>query len=40
MVSEHNEIWYAYLIDMKEFSHYNKDYNYLPNVIDIFSKYA
>ena len=27
-------------IDMKEFSKYNKGYNYLLNVIDIFSKYA
>ena len=30
----------ADLIDMREFSNDNKDYNYLLNVIDIFSKYA
>ena len=35
-----NEIWSADLIDMREFSNDNKDYNYLLNVIDIFSKYA
>ena len=40
MVSEPNEIWSADLIDMREFSNDNKDYNYLLNVIDIFSKYA
>ena len=40
MVSGPNEIWSADLIDMREFSNDNKDYNYLLNVIDIFSKYA
>ena len=41
MVSGPNEIWSADLIDMKEFSNNNnKGYNYLLNVIDIFSKYA
>ena len=40
MVSGLNEIWSADLIDMKKFSKYNKGYNYLLNVIDIFSKYA
>ena len=40
MVSGPNEIWSADLIDMREFSNENKDYNYLLNVIDIFSKYA
>ena len=39
MVSGPNEIWSADLIDMREFSD-NKNYNYLLNVIDIFSKYA
>ena len=38
MVSGPNEIWSADLIDMREFSKDNKDYNYLLNVIDIFSK--
>ena len=28
-----NEIWSADLIDMREFSNENKDYNYLLNVI-------
>ena len=40
MVSSPNEIWSADLIDMKEFSKDNKGYNYLLNVIDIFSKYS
>ena len=40
MVYGPNEIWSADLIDMKKFSKDNKDYNYLLNVIDIFSKYA
>ena len=40
MVYGPKEIWSADLIDMKEFSKDNKDYNYLLNVIDIFSKYA
>ena len=40
MVSGPNEIWCADLIDMTEFSNDNKEYNYLLNVIDIFSKYA
>ena len=40
MISGPNEIWSADLIDMKEFSKDNKGYNYLLNVIDIFSKYA
>ena len=40
MVNAPNEIWSADLIDMREFSNDNKDYNYLLNVIDIFSKYA
>ena len=40
MVYGPNQIWSADLIDMKEFSKDNKDYNYLLNVIDIFSKYA
>ena len=40
MVSGPNKIWSADLIDMKEFSKDNKGYNYLLNVIDIFSKYA
>ena len=40
MVYGPNEIWSADLIDMKEFSKDNKNYNYLLNVIDIFSKYA
>ena len=40
MVSTPNEIWNADLIDMREFSNELKDYNYLLNVIDIFSKYA
>ena len=40
MVSGPNEIWSADLIDMKEFSNDNTEYNYLLNVIDIFSKYA
>ena len=35
MVSCPNEIWSADLIDMREFSNDNKDYNYLLNVIDI-----
>ena len=37
MVSGPNETWSTDLIDMKEFSKYNKCYNYLLNVIDIFS---
>ena len=40
MVNGPNEIWSADLIDMREFSNENKDYNYLLNVIDIFTKYA
>ena len=40
MVSGPNVTWYADLIDMREFSNDNKDYNYLLNVIDIFSKYT
>ena len=40
MVSGPNKIWSADLIDMREFSNDNKDYNYLLNVIEIFSKYA
>ena len=40
MVNGLNEIWSADLIDMREFSNENRDYNYLLNVIDIFSKYA
>ena len=40
MVSDPNEIWSADLIDMREFSNDNKDYNYLFDVIDIFIKYA
>ena len=40
MVSGPNEIWSADLIDMREFSKDNKGYNYLLNVIDIFSKYS
>ena len=40
MVNDPNEILSADLIDMREFSNDNKDYNYLLNVIDIFSKYA
>ena len=40
MVSGPNETWSADLIDMREFSKDNKGYNYLLNVIDIFSKYA
>ena len=40
MVSGPNETWSADLIDMREFSKDNKGYNYLLNVIDIFSKYS
>ena len=41
MVSTSNGIWSAdYIIDMRDFSNDNKDYNYLLNVIDIFNKYA
>ena len=40
MVNVPNETWSADLVDMREFSNDNKDYNYLLNVIDIFSKYA
>ena len=40
MVSGPNETWSADLIDMREFSKDNKGYNYLLNIIDIFSKYA
>ena len=40
MVKGPNEIWSANLIDMRAFSNENRDYNYLLNVIDIFSKYA
>ena len=40
MVNGPNQIWGADLIDMREFSNENRDYNYLLNVIDIFSKYA
>ena len=40
MVFGPNEILSADLIDMREFSNGNKDYNYLLNDIDIFSKYA
>ena len=40
MVSGPNAIRSADLIDMRDFSNDNKDYNYLLNVIDIFSKYA
>ena len=37
MVSGPNEIWSADLIDMREFSNDNKDYNYLLNVIYLVS---
>ena len=40
MVSGPNETWSADLIDMREFCKDIKGYNYLLNVIDIFSKYA
>ena len=40
MVSDPNSIWSADLIDMRKFSNENRDYNYLLNVIDMFSKYA
>ena len=40
MVCGPNEICSVDLIDMREFSKDNKGYNYLLNVIDIFSKYA
>lgn len=32
--------WQADLVDMKAYSKYNKKYNYILTVIDIFSKYA
>ena len=35
-----DDTWSADLIDMKVFSKFNKGYQYLLNVIDIFSKYA
>ena len=34
MVNGPNEIWSADLIDMREFSNDNKDYNYILNVIN------
>ena len=39
MVSGPNVIFSADLINMRELSNDNKNYNYLLNVIDIFSKY-
>ena len=34
------DIWGADLVDIKEWSRVNKQYNYMLNVIDIYSKFA
>jgi len=39
-VSNINEIWSADIIDKSSISKNNKNYKYLLNVIDLFSKYA
>src|SRR5258708_37137271 len=40
IVGEINEQWEADLVDMKEFSKENDNYNFILTVIDVFSKYA
>lgn len=40
ILSNINELWQADLTDMRTYSKYNDDYNYILCVIDVFSKYA
>lgn len=40
ILSNFNELWQADLSDMRTYSQYNDDYNYILCVIDVFSKYA
>ena len=40
MVEHIDEQWEADLVDMREFSRFNYNYNYILTVIDCFSKYA
>ena len=40
MVNHIDEIWAADLVDMQQFSRWNKGYKYLFMVIDVFSKYG
>ena len=40
IVFNKDEIWSADLIDMQDFSSFNKGFKYILTVIDVFSKYA
>ena len=40
IVNHINEIWAADLVEMQQFSKWNKGYKYLLMVIDVFSKYG
>ena len=40
LVSNIDDQWQADLVDMQKLSKYNKNYNYILTVIDIFSKFA
>ena len=40
LVSNIDDQWQADLVDMQKLSNYNKNYNYILTVIDIFSKFA
>ena len=40
IVNHIDEIWAADLVEMQQFSRWNKAYRYLLMVIDVFSKYG
>ena len=40
IVNHIDEIWAADLVEMQQFSKWNKGYKYLLMVIDVFSKYG
>ena len=40
IVNNIDEIWAADLVDMQQFSKWNKGYKYLLMVIDVFSKWS
>ena len=40
IVNHVDEIWAADLVDMQQFSRWNKGHKYLLMVIDVFSKYG
>ena len=40
IVNKIDEIWAADLVDMQQYTKWNKDYKYLLMVIDVFSKYG